>query len=157
MNRTSVLLKPVSRIALIGATVLTLSACSATYRNHGYVPSEEELASVQVGVDTRDSVIEAVGAPSSAGVLDTSGYYYVATRMRHYGARAPQIVSRELVAISFDQRGRVKNIERFGLEDGEVFALNRRVTSSSIQDSTFLRQLMGNLGNFNPGAALANE
>lgn len=157
MNRTSVLLKPVSRIALIGATVLTLSACSATYRNHGYVPSEEELASVKVGVDTRDSVIEAVGAPSSAGVLDNSGYYYVATRMRHYGARAPQIVSRELVAISFDQRGRVKNIERFGLEDGEVFALNRRVTSSSIQDSTFLRQLMGNLGNFNPGTALATE
>ncbi|MCE8509015.1 outer membrane protein assembly factor BamE [Ruegeria pomeroyi] len=150
MSKTAGLLKPVFRIVAIGLTVGALTACTAIYRNHGYVPTAEELAAIQVGVDTRDSVVEAVGTPSSSGLLNESGYYYVATRMRHYGARAPQVVSRELVAISFDQRGVVRNIERYGLEDGRVIPLERRVTSSSVEDKTFIRQLLGNLGSFNP-------
>ncbi|WP_146345226.1 outer membrane protein assembly factor BamE [Phaeobacter marinintestinus] len=147
-------LKPALRIGLIGMAAVSLSACVALYRNHGYVPNDEDLAEIQVGVDTRDSVTEAVGTPGSAGVLRDSGFYYVSTRMRHYGATAPKVVSRELVAISFNQSGVVQNIERFGLEDGRVVPLSRRVTSSSVESNTFLRQLMGNLGNFNPGDAL---
>jgi outer membrane protein assembly factor BamE (lipoprotein component of BamABCDE complex) len=70
--------------------------------------------------------------------------------VRFYGPKRPEVVSRELVAISFDQRGVVRNIERFGLEDGVVVTLERRVTESSIQNNGFLRQLLGNIGNFNP-------
>jgi len=104
-----------------------------------------------VGKDNRDSVLEAVGAPSSSGVLNESGYYYVTSRFRHYGAAAPRVIYRQVVAISFDSRGVVSNVERFGLENGKVIPLERRVTSSGATDSTFLRQLLGNLGNFNPG------
>ncbi len=153
MLKSTALPKPVLRILAIG--ILTgVMACAPIYRNHGYVPTPEELAELQVGVDTRDSVVEAVGTPSSSGVLQDSGYYYVTTRFRHYGARQPEIVSRELVAIRFDQRGVVRNIERYGLDHGRVVALERRVTDSSIEDKTFLRQLLGNIGSFNPGNLL---
>ena len=131
-----------------------LAGCSASYRNHGYVPSEEQLAEVVPGVDNRDSVAETIGAPTSSGVLNDGGYYYVASRVRHYGARKPKVVSRELVAINFDQSGTVSGIERYGLEDGKTIPLERRVTSSSIENKTFLRQLLGNLGRFNPGSVL---
>lgn len=148
-------LKRALRGAVLGAVVLGLSACVSTYRNHGYVPSEEDLANIIVGVDTRDSVAETVGVPTSSGVLDASGYYYVATRFRHYGAAAPKPVSRELLAISFDTGGIVRNIERFSLEDGRVIPLQRRVTDSGLQDKTFLRQLLGNLGRIGPGQLLS--
>lgn len=154
MNATASKLKPVARAAAISALCLALIACVPIYRKHGYVPTEEELAAIKVGVDTRDSVTEAVGSPGTSGVLNESGYYYVTSRMRHYGPREPQVVSRELVAITFDQRGVVRNIERYGLEHGKVIPLNRRVTSSSVEDKTFLRQLLGNLGRFNPGTVL---
>ena len=155
MFGTEIKARPVVRAAMFGvALLLTLSACTSVYRKYGYVPTEEELAAIKVGVDTRDSVAEAVGTPASTGVLDSSGYYYVSTRLRYYGSRKPQVVSRELVAISFDQRGVVRNIERYGLEDGKVVTLQRRVTSSSIEDKTFLRQLLGNLGRFNPATTL---
>lgn len=154
MNTTAVRLKPALRAVLFGVAILSVSACTAVYRNHGYVPSAQELAEIKVGVDTRDSVAETVGAPSSSGVLNDGGYYYVATRMRHYGPAQPRVVSRELVAISFDQRGTVRNVERYSLADGRVVALERRVTSSGVEDKTFLRQLVGNLGRFNPGTVL---
>ena len=144
-------LKSVVRIVVLVGGGMALASCAAQYRNHGYVPSEEDLAEVVIGVDTRDSVAETIGAPSSSGVLDVSGYYYIATRLRHYGPTEPKPVSRELVAISFDTAGVVSGVERFGLENGKVIPLQRRVTSSGIQDKTFLRQLLGSLGNIGPG------
>ncbi len=142
------------RYALIGVLVLAVSGCVAQYRNHGYVPPPDELAKIKPGVDTRDSVAQAIGAPTSSGVLNDSGYYYISTRVRSSGLRAPQIVDRKLVAISFDTRGIVRNIERYGLEDGRAVPLDRRVTDSSLTNNTFLRQLVGSLGNFSPGTLL---
>ncbi|NVO55525.1 outer membrane protein assembly factor BamE [Rhodobacteraceae bacterium B1Z28] len=142
--------KSTTKSLVFVACLAALGACTPIYKNHGYVPPSEDLAEIQVGKDTRDSVVEAIGAPSASGVVQDSGYYYVRSRIRHYGPKKPQVVSRELVAISFDQRGVVRNIERFGLEDGIVIPLERRVTDSSVQDKGFLRQLLGNIGNFNP-------
>ncbi|WP_170774488.1 outer membrane protein assembly factor BamE [Ruegeria lacuscaerulensis] len=143
-------LKPASRTLVLAACVAGISACSPVFENHGYIPPPEDLAEIQVGVDTRESVLDSVGAPSSSGVVRDSGFYYVRSRVRHYGPKRPEVVERELVAISFDQGGVVRNIERFGLEDGIVVPLERRVTESSIQNRGFLRQLFGNIGNFNP-------
>ena len=147
-------LKTAIRITVIAGAGIAIASCSAQYRNHGYVPSEEDLSEVVVGVDTRDSVAESIGAPSSSGILNESGYYYIATRLRHFGPSEPKPVSRELVAISFDQAGVVSGVERYGLENGQVIPLQRRVTSSGIQDKTFLRQLLGSLGNIGPGNVL---
>lgn len=152
MFGTASRIKPAFRTAVILAVGLAIAGCTAIYRNHGYVPTEEDLAKVSVGVDTRDTVAEAIGVPSVSGVLNESGYYYVSSRLRHYGAMEPRVVERQLVAISFTQSGVVQNIERFGLEDGRVITLNRRVTESNVNDKTFLRQLLGNIGNFNPGS-----
>ncbi|UWQ76316.1 outer membrane protein assembly factor BamE [Leisingera sp. M658] len=149
--------KSVFRGAVFAAAGLALAACSSVYRKHGYVPTPDQLAEVVPGIDTRDSVAESVGIPSSTGVLNDSGYYYVATRFRHYGAAAPKPVARDLVAISFDTAGVVQGIERFSLEDGKVVPLERRVTSSSVQDNTFLRQLLGSLGNFGPDQFLQDQ
>ena len=144
------MLRRLGRIGLGVVIFAGLSACTATYRNHGYVPTEDELAEVVVGIDTRVSVAESVGTPSSGGVLNDGGYYYVRSRVRHVGMRAPEVIERELVAISFTDTGVVQNIERLELADGQPIRLTRRVTESSVSNQSILRQLMGNLGNFNP-------
>ncbi|WP_152563380.1 outer membrane protein assembly factor BamE [Ruegeria halocynthiae] len=143
-------LKPASKTLVFAACLAAAGACTPIFKNHGYVPPAEDLAEIKVGVDTRESVEETIGAPSSSGVVRDSGFYYVRSRVRHYGPKRPEVVSRELVAISFDSRGVVRNIERFGLEDGNVITLDRRITESTIQSQGFLRQVLGNIGNFNP-------
>ena len=129
-----------------GVAMLALASCAAQYQNHGYIPSEEDLAEIIVGVDTRDTVSDVIGSPSSAGLLSTSGYYYVRSRVRSFGAQRPKVVERQVLAITFDAEGVVSNIERYGLEDGQIVTLERRVTESSVVDRTFLRQLLGSLG-----------
>lgn len=144
------------RTLVAGLVFLTVGACSATYQNHGYAPSDSDLEEIIVGVDTRDSVAETVGRPSSFGVLESGGWYYTKSRWRHYAFKAPQIIERQVVAITFTDEGIVENIERFTLQDGRVVPLSRRVTDSNVQGISFIRQLLGNIGNFNPGAIFGN-
>jgi len=134
--------------ALAAALALSLAACSPITRNHGYAPSDADLQEVVIGIDTRDTVADVVGAPSAAGVMRDNAWYYVASKWEARGPLAPEEVEREVVAVTFDAAGVVANIERFGLEEGEVISLNRRVTEDNIRGVSFLRQLLGNVGNF---------
>lgn len=149
-------MRQLSRIGMVAALGLSLAACSPQFSNHGYIPPPEDLALIEVGTDTRDSVAEKIGVPTSAGVLNDSGYYYVRMRTRSIGPMRPQEIDRQVLAISFTETGVVQNVERFGLERGQVVPLERRVTDASVGDNTFLRQLLGNIGRFNPAAAFGN-
>ncbi len=142
------------RMTGFACAALALVACTAMDRKHGWVPDEDELGDVVPGVDTRDSVTESFGEPSTTGVTRAGGYYYISSLQRQYGTRAPKVIWRELVAITFDSNNVVTGVERYGLEDGRMIPLERRVTSSSLQDKTFIRQLLGNLGNLNPSTFL---
>lgn len=132
-----------------------LSACSATFRNHGYVPDAADLQALSVGVDTRETVATAIGRPSTSGVERDDAWYYIQSRVRNFAYRAPVVERRELVAVSFAANGTVENIERFGLERGRVVTLSRRVTQTSIQDFGFLQQLIRNFGRINIGDQIA--
>lgn len=136
--------------------LLLAAACTATYRNHGYVPPEEDLQNLVVGVDTRATVDDTIGPPSASGMLSGGDYFYVRSRIRTFGMRRPEVVERQVLAISFKEDDTIANIERFSLADGQIVPLSRRTTDSSVVKSGFLRQLLGNIGNLNPGTAFGN-
>lgn len=145
------------RLATALIALLVLASCSATFRNHGYIPPEEDLQNVIVGVDTRDTVASSVGRPGVQGILEESGWYYIRSRYRNYAWRAPEEIDRQVLAISFDDAGVVSNIETFGLERGRIVRLSRRVTTPNTQGVGFLRQAFGNLGRLNPGDFLGDD
>ncbi len=136
---------------------LGLSACSATFRNHGYVPDAASLRSISVGGDTRETVATKVGRPATNGVERDDAWYYIQSRVRHYAYRAPEFEERQLVAVSFAADGRVANVERFGLERGRVVTLSRRTTQTSIQDFGLVQQILRNFGRIDLGQALADS
>ncbi len=142
------------RLGLSGLLVMMLTACSAQFTNHGYVPPAEDLEMIVPGIDNRASVEETIGRPSASGVVSEDTWFYVASRQRFFTYHAPEVVERQIVAISFDDRGTVQNIRELGLEDGQVVRFSRRVTESNIQEVTFLRQLIGSIGRVNVADAL---
>lgn len=138
-------------------SVALLAGCATLEDRHGYIPDAELLNDVQVGRDTKETVTRILGAPGTEGIVDDRGWYYVRSDYERFLWRAPVEVDREVLAVTFDEADRVSNIERFGLQDGQVVALERRVTDSNTQGISFLRQLFSNLGNFNPGDFFNNE
>ncbi|MEP5758107.1 MAG: outer membrane protein assembly factor BamE [Litoreibacter sp.] len=143
-------------VALGFACVFALTACSQVVRNHGYTPTDVELEEVIVGVDTRDSLDVALGRPSTSGVLRDSAWYYVGSKVRQFGPTKPKEIERMVVAISFDGQGVVRNIERFGLERGQVVTLSRRVTETTKVQSTLVRQILRNFGRIDTSTITGN-
>ena len=141
----------VVRTGICIVAIWALAGCSRLQDSHGYVPDEALLSQVEVGIDTKETVARILGRPGTAGLIDDRGWYYVKSDYERFLWRAPIEVNREVVAVSFAENGQVENIEHFGLEDGQVVALNRRVTTSNTRGIGFLRQLFSNLGNFNAG------
>ena len=112
--------KSAMRSALLVGALVVVTACTAQYRKHGWIPGPELLNEVVVGVDTRDSVSETIGEPTIDSLADDSGYYYVTSRIKRFGAKQPEVISRDLVAITFDGRGVVDSVQRYTLADGRV-------------------------------------
>lgn len=124
----------------------SVAACAAVYRNHGYVPTEDDLALVEVGTDTRETVGQKIGRPSTSGLLNDVGWFYVQSRYKLVGPREPKEIERQVLVVNFTEAGVVENIGRFGLEDGRVVEISRRVTESNIKGVSFIRQLLGSFG-----------
>lgn len=133
---------------------LTITACARLERNHGYVPTDEDLAQLEVGKDTRETVAPKVGRPSASGLLNDTGWYYVQSRWEQTGVKPPQEVERQVVALTFSDKGVLQNVERFGLERGQIVPISRRVTESSVRGMGVLQQIFANFGRFNAGQFL---
>ena len=139
------------RLILVGVIALGLSACAGTYRNYGYVPPQEDLDLIAIGVDTRSTVEETLGSAAAASATGDDAMFFIRTRVHTVAMFEPEVVERNVVAVSFDDNDIVRNIETFDLEDGQVVRLSRRVTDSSVGGRSVLGQLLSNIGNFTPG------
>ena len=144
-------------MALALSVPLALSACTATYRNHGYIPPEEDLAQIVVGKTTQGELEGLIGKPSAQGLLAGSGWYYVGSRWQFYGPRESREIQRQVVAVSFNEAGTVTNVERFGLDRGKIVVLSRRVTDTGVSSLGLIRQLMGSVGRVNAGDLLTDS
>lgn len=144
------------RAMAVGLMLAVLGACTAQYRVHGYMPSESDLQQIVPGVDTKASVEDLIGVPAASGVLSDSGFYYIESEVRSFAYQRPKVIDRTVVAITFDQAGVVDNIATYGLQDGRVITLNRRVTKTSDGDIGFIRKLFGNIGGINASQLLGN-
>lgn len=145
-----------SRFAFAGLmAVALLSACSPIVRRHGYVPTTEELSAITPGATTRAAALETLPPPTTNGVQGS--LYYVSSQFETIGPLKPRETRREVVAITVGANDVVTGVERYGLSDGRVVPLSRRVTSDNVTDTTFLRQLMGNLGRFDASSIIGSD
>lgn len=135
-----------TRAGVAAMALVLLGACTAQYQTHGYMPPEEDLQQIVPGVDTRASVEDLVGVPTTSGVTRDSGFYYIETEMKRFAWQAPEVVDRRVLAITFGEGEVVDNIVTYGLEDGRVVPIQKRVTVSGDGEIGFIRRLFGNIG-----------
>lgn len=139
----------------VAALLAAVAACSPIYTNHGYIPPDDQLESLAVGVDGREEVLEVAGAPVTTNDDYGETWYYVSSRFRHEGYKEPEEIERSVVAISFDRGGSVSNVERFALQDGRAVAISRRVTETNVGRLRFVDQILRGLGRIDPARAFS--
>ena len=128
------------------AVLFLILGCSKQYREHGYIPSEEELSSVSVSQDDKNTVIKKLGTPSIGGILSDGNIYFVQSKVLKNSIRASKPVDRQVLVLSFDDKGKLDNIQKFGIDKGEIVILDYHTTPSGLKNMSFLFRLFQNVG-----------
>lgn len=145
---------------LLACAGLAAAGCSGLQLvdRQGYLMDDTLVASIQPGVDNRESVQGTLGRPSFVGQFDQRDWYYVSRRTRQLAFNDPQATEHNVIHIRFDEAGNVAAVERSGLD--RVAAINpmNDETPTLGRERGFLKELFGNIGAVNtPGRPGAND
>lgn len=134
-----------------GATALLLAACATgdglgDTTQHGHVLSDTALQQVPVG-SSREQVLLALGTPSTTATFGTEVFYYISqTRRQTVQFINSQVVDQRVVAVYFDNNGRVTRLADYGLQDGVVFDFVTQTTPTGGEDLNFIQQILRGVG-----------
>jgi outer membrane protein assembly factor BamE (lipoprotein component of BamABCDE complex) len=134
------------RAILVGAAALAAAGCSQVRDRQGYLVDDALVASVQPGVDNRDSVAATLGRPTFVGQFDQRDWYYVSRETRNLGFNHPRPVNQMVLHVRFDEAGNVAAVNRTGLEQVASIDPTTKKTPTLGRDKSFFEELFGNIG-----------
>ncbi|HEY0107767.1 MAG TPA: outer membrane protein assembly factor BamE [Rhizomicrobium sp.] len=143
------------------ATVLFLGAagliggCSPVVNQRGYLPDPDAEHKIAVGKDTKTTIQQNLGYPSTEATFSQAGdaWYYITSVEKQIAFFAPSVQSRSILAVYFDKDGKVTDMKHYSLKDGHIVAFETRETPSKGREMTFLQQLF----NATPGVPLGGN
>jgi outer membrane protein assembly factor BamE (lipoprotein component of BamABCDE complex) len=148
------------RTVFLLASVL-LMGCTPVVSQRGYLQDLDAEASIDTATDTKTTIQQRLGFPSTEATFTADAWYYISSVEKQVAFFQPRVQSRSILAIYFDKTGKVTDLKHFTLEDGHVVAFESRETPAPGRELTFLQQLFNatpgvpidNSGNTNPGGS----
>ena len=137
------------KIFLTFAALLVLG-CTPVTNSRGYLPDPDAVAALGIGKDTKTSVQQRLGFPSTEATFNGDAWYYISSIEKEIAFFHPTVQSRAILAVYFDKDGKVTDIKHYSLHDGHVVAFETRETPTKGRELTFLQQLF----NATPGVPI---
>jgi outer membrane protein assembly factor BamE (lipoprotein component of BamABCDE complex) len=140
------------RIHTALAAIVLVAGCTPVVSQRGYLADPVTEASIKVGTDTKTTIQDRLGDPSTTATFGDDYWYYITSTERQVAFFDPTTTKRKILAVRFDKDGKVADLKHFGLKDGHVVAFEDRVTPAKGREITFLQQLL----NATPGVPIGN-
>ncbi len=126
---------------LVALAAIPLSGCGEEY-THGYVQSEDSIAQITPG-SSREQVLLVLGSPSTTSTVGGDAFYYITQKTaRSLAFMEPGLIDQRVLAVYFDDKGKVREVANYGLQDGKIFDFISRRTKTTGQDYGILFQIM---------------
>ena len=134
---------------ILGALLFawSLTACTPTILKRGNAPDQDALATIEPGVQTHEDVAETIGSPSVRATFDDRTWYYISERVQKKTFRDPQVISRKIIAVDFDEKGIVQNIYQYDLRNGRVVGMISRKTPTPGKKPSAIEEMFGGIEN----------
>lgn len=131
------------RFSALALSGLLLASCTPVISQRGYLPDASGEASIKIGIDTRATIQQRLGDPSTQSTFSNDAWYYISSTERQIAFFDPKIENRAILAVHFDKDGKVIDLKHYALKDGHVVAFESRITPTRGRDITFLEQVLG--------------
>ena len=131
------------------AASLGVAGCSSQIDYRGYLPRGTDVQKIRTGL-SKTEVISILGSPSTTNAVEGAGdtFYYISSVVKTAAILEPEVVDREIFAISFDADQNVTRLAHYGIEDGKIIDFITRQTPTRGSNTTFLHSLFGRLGTY---------
>ena len=134
------------------AAALALAACGAvdsprTLRGAQVDP--DDVKQLVPGTSTKKDVEALIGSPTSRGTFDDR-WIYISQQTHTRVGRLPGVDKQDVLVLAFDQKGVLQSVQRRATKDAKPVTMVARTTPSPGSEATFMQQLLGNIGRFNP-------
>ena len=136
---------------LLAGAAAALPGCSAIRESRGYIIDPLLSEMIQPRIDNQQSVEGTLGRPTFTSQYGTPTWYYVSsiTGMRPFNR--PRIKDHSVIAVTFDEQGRVAEVRRTGAEQVVYLDPNGSKTPTLGRERGFLEDLFGNIGQVGGG------
>jgi outer membrane protein assembly factor BamE (lipoprotein component of BamABCDE complex) len=146
------------RFVPLCAASLLLIGCTPVIDQRGYLPDPEAESKITVGSDTKTTIQQRLGFPSTQATFGTTAagsdaWYYISSVEKTVAFFTPTIQKRSIFAVYFDKDGKVTGMNHYSLKDGHIVAFETRTTPTRGKEITFLQQLF----NATPGVPMGNQ
>ncbi len=144
---------PSTFLARASALLLAVAVCGCAPQrdNNGNIPLPEVVEAIEPGKHTRAQIATMLGSPSTQSTFQQDQiWYYMGKRTESLAFFTPKVLEHKVVEIRFDSQGIVKEVEQHDATTAEKILLVERTTPTKGNELTFIDQLVGNLGRFNP-------
>ena len=146
---------PVRRYASLLLLALgLLGACSSLEyppQVRGNKVTADQMKELVPGTSTRADVASLLGTPTAKATFDDNTWIYISEVTQPRIGRVQGINSQDVVIASFDDRGVLKTIRQLDKSDAKSVSVVSRATPSPGSESSFLQQVLGNVGKFSAG------
>jgi outer membrane protein assembly factor BamE (lipoprotein component of BamABCDE complex) len=132
----------------LAVAVLALAGCAPDVNVRGNAVKTENLAKIKPGTQDRGAVRELLGSPTNVATFTDETWYYITQKDHRIAFSKITPITREVIAISFNDQGRVQQVKKYSLADAREIDPVGRVTPTPGQEFSLIEQLIGNLGRF---------
>ena len=146
----------IRRSTLIGLTLIScllLSSCSwlgphPTMR--GNKVDADLLKELTPGVSSKADVTAVIGSPTARATFDENTWIYISEVTQPRIGRTLGELDQNVVVLNFDQGGVLQTVQKLDKADSLPVNVVARTTPSPGTEASFMQQLLGNIGRFNP-------
>lgn len=148
---------PICRRVLL-LTCLLLSSCGwlmPAPQLRGNKVDPEQLKELVPGTSTKADVTAVIGSPTAAGTFDSNTWLYISEVTQQRIGRTLGELDQNVIILTFDDKSVLRDIQKRTADDALPVSVVARTTPSPGTEASFLQQLLGNIGRFNPTGGAA--
>jgi outer membrane protein assembly factor BamE (lipoprotein component of BamABCDE complex) len=131
----------------------SLTACSwilPSPQTRGNRVAQEQLKELVPGTSTKADVTALIGSPTQKAMFDENTWLYISEVTRPRLGQTLGVLDQTVVVLTFDDRGILTGTRTVTDADAVPVAVAARTTPSPGTEASFMQQLLGNVGKFNP-------
>lgn len=147
----------ISSLILSAVAVLSITACEGNIVRRGYIPQKMELKQLQEA-KTKADIKKILGTPTFVSQADGTSWIYTSYKTVQTAFLKPEFKNYYVMKIKFDKKGNITSRTVRNIKDKEFAQISDKTTTfSGGKETTFIREVFGNVGAVNPGLAYNSD